>query len=47
MILLNDNNILDPEVVVLLKYISNFWRYLDLPLINCEMTLICHGQKNA
>ena len=32
----DDNNILDAEVVVPLNYLSNFWRSLDLPLINCE-----------
>ena len=32
----NNNDILDAEVVVLLTYLSNFWRSLDLPLINCE-----------
>ena len=35
----NDKNILDAEVVVPLKYLSNFWRSLDLPLINCEIEL--------
>ena len=25
------------EVVVPLKYLSNFWRSLDLPLINCQI----------
>ena len=30
---------LDSEVVVSLKYLSNFWRSLDLPLINCEIKL--------
>ena len=29
----NDNNTLDKEVVFPLKYLSNFWRLLDLPLI--------------
>ena len=24
------------KVTILLKYLSNFWRSLDLPLINCE-----------
>ena len=33
----NNNNILDTEVVVPLKYLSNFWRSLDLPLTNCEI----------
>ena len=27
------------EVTVPLKYLSNFWRSLDLPLINCEIEL--------
>ena len=35
----NDNNTLDTEVVVPLKYLSNFWRFLDLPLINSEIEL--------
>ena len=30
---------LDAEFVVPLKYFSNFWRSLDLPLINCETEL--------
>ena len=35
----NNNNILDAAVLVPLKYLSNFWRSLDLPLINCEIEL--------
>ena len=35
----NDNNTLNAEVVVPLRYLSNFWRFLDLPLINCEIQL--------
>ena len=31
------NNNLDTEVVVPLKYLSNFWWCLDLPLINCKI----------
>ena len=27
------------EVLIPLKYLSNFWRYLDLSLINCEIEL--------
>ena len=34
-----DNNTIETEVVVPLKYLSNFWRCLDLPLINCEIEL--------
>ena len=35
----NSNNILDIEVVVPLKYLSNFWRFLDLLFINCKIEL--------
>ena len=28
------------EIVVPLKYLSNFWRTLNMPLINCEINLI-------
>ena len=34
---LDDNNTLDTEVVVPLKYLSNFQRFLDLPLINYKI----------
>ena len=36
---LANNNTLDIETIVPLKYLSNFWRTLDLPLINCEIEL--------
>ena len=39
-------NILDKEVVVQLKYVSNFWRFLDLPLINCEIELDLSWSEN-
>ena len=32
-----DNNGLKAEVVVPFKYLSNFWRSLDLVLVNCEI----------
>ena len=35
----NNDYRLDTEVAVLLKYLSNFWRSLNLPLINCEIKL--------
>ena len=35
----DNNNTLNADAVVPLKYLSNFWRYLDLPLINCEIEL--------
>ena len=34
-----DNNASNTEAVVPLKYLSNFWRSLDSPLINCEKEL--------
>ena len=40
----NDNgNIagrVDVEIIVPLKYLSNFWRTLEVPLINCDVELI-------
>ena len=33
----NDNNTLRTEVLIPLKYFSNFRRSLELPLINCEI----------
>ena len=36
----------DVEVVVPLKHLSNFWRHLDIPLINCEVELILTWFKN-
>ena len=30
----------DVEIMVPLKYLSNFWRNLEMPLINCEVNLI-------
>ena len=36
----NNNNEKDIEIMVPLKYLSNFWRTLELPLINCEVNLI-------
>ena len=36
----NNNNVKNVEIMVPLKYLSNFWRTLDMPLINCEVNLI-------
>ena len=30
----------DVEIMILLKYLSNFWRTLEMPLTNCEVNLI-------
>ena len=35
----NDGNEKDVEIMVPLKYLSNFWRTLKMPLINCEVSL--------
>ena len=32
-----NNYLLNTEVVGPLKYLSNFWKFLNLPLINCEI----------
>ena len=37
---------LNTEVVVSLKYLSNFWRSLDLHLINCEIELDFNWTRN-
>ena len=36
----NDDNEKDVEIMVPLKYLRNFWRTLELPLINCEVSFI-------
>ena len=36
----NDGSKKDVEIMVPLKYLSNFWRTLEMPLINCEVNLI-------
>ena len=36
----NNNNEKDVKIMVPLKYLSNFWRTLEMPLINCEVNLI-------
>ena len=33
----NNNNMLDATVVFPVKYLSNYWRSIDFPLINCEI----------
>ena len=36
----NDDNEKNVEIMAPLKYLSNFWRTLETPLINCEVNLI-------
>ena len=35
------------EIVVQLKHLSNFWRTLDMPLINCEVSLNSTWSENC
>ena len=35
----DDGNTKDVEIIVPLKYLSNFWRTLEMPLINCNISL--------
>ena len=34
------------KIIVPLNYLSNFWRALEIPLINCETNLILSLPKN-
>ena len=44
-----ENNDLSTNVklIIPLKYLSNFWRSLNIPLINCELELILTRSKNC
>ena len=35
------------EIVVPLKHLSNFWKTLDIPLINCEINLSFTWSENC
>ena len=37
----------DVTIAIPLKYLGNFWRSLDIPLINCEITLILSWYKEC
>ena len=46
----NDGNIagrVDIEIMVPLTYLSNFWRTLEMPLINCELELILDWSESC
>ena len=42
-----DGNTKYVEILVPLKYLSNFWRTLEMPLINCEVELILTWSKDC
>ena len=43
----DDGEIDNFEIMVLLKYLSNFWRTLEMPLMNCEVNLILTWYENC
>ena len=44
---LADRNTKNVEIIVPLKYLSNFWRTLEMPLINCEVNLILTWSRDC
>ena len=43
----NNGNTKDVEIIAPLKYLSNFWRSLEMPLINCEVELLLTWSKDC
>ena len=43
----NNDSLTNAKLVIPLKYLSNFWRSLNIPLINCEAELILTWSKNC
>ena len=43
----NNDSLTNAKLVIPLKYFSNFWRSLNIPLINCEVELILTWSKNC
>ena len=43
----DDGNTKDVEIIVPLKYLSKFWRTLEMRLINCEVALILTWSKDC
>ena len=42
-----NNGTKNVEIMVPLKYLSNFWRTLEIPLINCEIILDLNWSENC
>ena len=40
-----DNDSLTDIKLVILKYLSNFWKSLNIPIINCDLELILTWSK--
>ena len=43
----DNGNTKDAEIIVPLKYLSNFWRTLEMPLIYCETELLLTWSKDC
>ena len=43
----NDDGIINVEIMVPLKYLSNFWRTLEMSLINCEVEFILNRSTDC
>ena len=43
----NDDGIINVEIMVPLKYLSNFWRTPELPLIDCKVERILNWSENC
>ena len=44
---IENNGTEDVKIMVPLKYLSNFWRTLEIPLINCEYNLVLTWYANC
>ena len=42
----NNDSLTKAKVVIPLKHLSNFWKSLNIPLINCQVELILNWSKN-
>ena len=43
----NDGEIDNVQIMVALKYLSNFWKIIEMSLINCEVNLILTSSANC
>ena len=43
----DNGNTKEVEIIVPLKYLSNFWRTLEVPLISCEVNLELTWSKDC
>ena len=43
----NNDSLMNAKVVIPLKHLSNLWRALNIPLINCVVELILTWSKNC